>query len=102
LFVASLSACQALTYLFLAARGGVAVVGYADDAEGVLGVVEGKLRMSRVTLRPRITLAASADETRARDLIAKAHAGCFIANSVVTTVEIAPAFDSVESAVAAE
>jgi organic hydroperoxide reductase OsmC/OhrA len=97
LFVASLSACQALTYLFLAARGGVAVVGYADDAEGVLGVVEGKLRMSRVTLRPRITLAAGADETRARELVAKAHAGCFIANSVATTVEIAPAFESVES-----
>lgn len=53
LFVASLSACQALTYLFLAAKNGVAVVGYTDDAEGRLGVAEGKIRMSRVTLRPQ-------------------------------------------------
>src|SRR5512145_2222663 len=60
LFVAALSACQALTYLFLAAKNGVPVVGYADDAEGRLGIVDGKIRMSRVTLRPRITLEAGA------------------------------------------
>jgi organic hydroperoxide reductase OsmC/OhrA len=94
LFVASLSACHALTYLFLAAKNGVSVVGYADDAEGHLGIVAGKVRMSRVTLRPRITLEAGADETRARDLVAKAHDSCFIGNSVSTHVEIAPTFAS--------
>ena len=51
LFVASISACQALTYLFLAAKNGVAVISYTDDAEGRLGMVDGKMRMSRVTLR---------------------------------------------------
>jgi organic hydroperoxide reductase OsmC/OhrA len=102
LFVASISACQALTYLFLAAKNGIPVVGYAGEAEGALGVVDGKLRMSRVTLRPRITLAAGADETGARELIAKAHAECFIANSVSTRVEIAPTFAGAEAAVAAD
>jgi organic hydroperoxide reductase OsmC/OhrA len=92
LFVASLSACQALTYLFLAAKNGVAIVGYADDAEGRLGVVDGKIRMSRVTLRPQITLEARGQEARARELVAKAHEGCFVANSVSTSVEIAPTF----------
>jgi organic hydroperoxide reductase OsmC/OhrA len=92
LFVASLSACQALTYLFLAAKNGVAVVAYADDAEGCLGAVDGKIRMSRVTLRPRITLEAGANEVRARELVAKAHEGCFIANSVATPVDIEPTF----------
>ena len=93
LFVASISACQALTYLFLAARNGVPVVGYTDDGEGHLGIVDGKIRMSRVTLRPRITLEAGASETRARELVAKAHEGCFVANSVSTPVDIAPTFD---------
>jgi len=92
LFVASLSACQALTYLFLAAKNGVHVVDYTDDAEGHLGIVEGRIRMSRVTLRPRITLEAGADVKRAHELVAKAHEGCFIANSVVTPVTIAPTF----------
>jgi organic hydroperoxide reductase OsmC/OhrA len=90
LFVASLSACQALTYLFLAAKHGVAVAGYSDEAEGRLGIVEGRIRMARVTLHPRITLDAGADEARARELVSRAHDGCFVANSVATTVEIEP------------
>ena len=100
LFVAAISACQALTYLFLVAKNGVAVVSYTDDAEGRLGIVDGKFRMSRVTLRPRITLEAGADETRARELVAKAHEGCFVANSVSTPVEIAPTFVFAEAAAA--
>jgi organic hydroperoxide reductase OsmC/OhrA len=92
LFVAALSACQALTYLFVAAKNGVRVVGYTDDAEGRLGIVAGKVRMSRVTLRPRITLETGADEARARALVAKAHESCFIANSVATPIDIVPTF----------
>jgi organic hydroperoxide reductase OsmC/OhrA len=92
LFVASLSACQALTYLFLAAKNRIPVVGYTDDAEGRLALVDGRMGMARVTLRPRITLEPGANETRARELVAKAHEGCFIANSVATPIDIAPTF----------
>ena len=85
LFVASLSACHALTYLFLAARDQISVIGNQDDAEGRLGLVDGKMRMSRVTLRPLITLGSGADEDRARALVAKAHDNCFIGNSSKST-----------------
>jgi organic hydroperoxide reductase OsmC/OhrA len=90
LFVGSISACQALTYLFLAARNGIPVVSYEDDAEGELQLVDGRMRMTRVTLRPRIVIDAAADGARARELIDKAHAGCFISNSVTTAVAIEP------------
>jgi organic hydroperoxide reductase OsmC/OhrA len=99
LFVAALSACQALTYLFLAAKHQIPVVAYTDDAEGRLGLVDGTMRMSRVSLRPRITLAAGADGSRARELVARAHAGCFIANSVSTPVVIEPTFEFTEAPV---
>ena len=92
LFVASLSACQALTYLFLAAKNRIAVVDYTDVAEGRLGLVDGKMRMSHVTLRPHITLEGGANETRARELVDKAHDSCFIGSSVSTSVEIAATF----------
>ena len=81
-----------MKYLFLAAKDRVRVVGYTDDAEGRLGIVEGKMRMSRVTLRPRITLDPGVDESRARALVARAHQGCFIGNSVSTPIEIEPTF----------
>jgi organic hydroperoxide reductase OsmC/OhrA len=98
LFVASLSACHALTFLFLAAKNQIPVLGYRDDAEGHLGPVDGKIRMSRVTLRPVITLESGANEARARALVAKAHESCFIGNSVVTPVDVVPAFAFAEAA----
>lgn len=88
LFVVSLASCQMLTYLFLAARNGVQVTGYADAAEGELAVKDGKLRMTRVTLHPTITIAAGADPAKAHDLVERAHGDCFIANSVACDVAI--------------
>jgi organic hydroperoxide reductase OsmC/OhrA len=90
LFLASLSACQALTYLSLAAKYGVPVAAYTDDADAWLGIVEGKTRMARVRLCPRIVLAPGADEAKARLLVTTAHDRCFIANSVSTPVDILP------------
>jgi organic hydroperoxide reductase OsmC/OhrA len=90
LLVAALSACQTLTYLFLAAKNGIAVVGYVDEAEGWLERSDGTMRMSRVTLRPYIVLQDGADAARARELVDKAHAQCFIGNSVTTAVSIEP------------
>lgn len=98
LFVASVAACQALTYLFLTARHGVAVVGYEDDADGELSMVDGRLRMIRVTLRPRITLAADGDGQLALSLVERAHDGCFIANSVTAAVRLAPIVEYAEVA----
>lgn len=94
LFVAALSACQALTYLYLAAKQGVAVTAYTDDAEGRLGLVEGRMRVSRVVLRPRITVADPASEPKARELVEQAHRECFIANSTTTPVHLEPVFES--------
>jgi organic hydroperoxide reductase OsmC/OhrA len=90
LYIASLSACHALTFLFLAAREHMLVTGYSDDAVGELAMVDGKLRMAVVKLRPQITLDPAADLTRARQLVDKAHQQCFIGNSVSAKVEIEP------------
>lgn len=92
LYVASLSACHALTFLFLAARSRIAVTGYTDDAVGMLAMVDGKLRMANVTLRPRIVLEAGVDIEKARVLVEKAHRDCFITNSVTAQVDVEPQF----------
>jgi peroxiredoxin-like protein len=102
LLVASLSACQALTYLYLAARNGISVVRYADDAEGHLALVDGKIRMARVKLRPAITMEGGANTEKARQLVEKAHQECFIANSVSTRVEIESSFEFAGSPTAAD
>jgi organic hydroperoxide reductase OsmC/OhrA len=86
LFTASLAACQMLTYLYLAARNGVKVVSYTDASEGELTWHDGKMRMTRVTLRPTITITADSDLALAEALVERAHAECYIASSVTTDV----------------
>ncbi|MEO7655541.1 MAG: OsmC family protein [Sphingomicrobium sp.] len=91
-FVASLSSCHMLFFLDFARRGGWSVQSYVDEAEGVLGkLADGRMAMTRVTLRPRITWAGDPpDEAALADLHHKAHEACFIANSVTTEVTIEP------------
>jgi organic hydroperoxide reductase OsmC/OhrA len=90
LFVAALASCQLLTYLALARGAGVAVRRYEDRAVGTLAIADRKMRMTEVLLRPRITVGAGSDEGKARELVDKAHDGCFIANSVTCAIRVEP------------
>ena len=90
LFLASLVSCQMLTYLVLATRAGVGVSAYEDRAEATLTMADRRMRITEVVLHPRITIAAQADENKARALVDAAHEGCFIANSVACTVRAEP------------
>ena len=99
LYVAAISACQALTYLFLAARARVAVTGYSDDAVGELAMVDGGFRMATVKLRPHIALEPGASLVEAQALVEKAHQRCFIGNSVSAKIEIEPVIECAEQGV---
>ena len=57
LLVVSLSACHMLTYLAEAARAGVHVVAYSDDASGTMQLQNGKMRFTEVSLRPQVVVA---------------------------------------------
>lgn len=92
-FVASLSSCHMLFFLYHAARLGAVVDRYDDQASGVLEKnAQGRHWMSRVTLSPQVTWGAgkvpSSEELEA--LHHRAHDDCYIANSVRTEVVIEP------------
>jgi len=93
-FVAALSSCHMLTFVYLAQRGGYVVDSYVDDAVGVMTKnAKGKLFVSKVTLRPRIAFSGSKQPSAAElaELHHHAHEECYIANSVLTEVVIEPA-----------
>ena len=91
LLVAALSSCHMLSYLHLAAVGGVVVTAYADAAGGVMTEDPKKGgAFTRVTLRPKVTIAAGSDAAKARELHHAAHELCFIANSVNFPVDCEP------------
>ena len=82
LLVASLSACHLLSYLAVCSRAGIAVTAYEDDAGGEMPLIDGKIRFREVTLHPRVTIADATRIDEALSLHERAHAECFIANSV--------------------
>ncbi|HZW53777.1 MAG TPA: OsmC family protein [Candidatus Elarobacter sp.] len=82
LLVAALSACHLLSYLAECARAGIAVVAYEDDARGEMTLIDGAIRFREVVLHPKVAIADPARIGEAEALHEKAHAVCFIANSV--------------------
>jgi len=91
LLVIALSSCHMLSYLHLAAVGGVVVTAYVDDAGGVMTQdAKGSGAFARVTLRPKVTITTGSDAAKARELHHAAHEVCFIANSVNFPVDCEP------------
>lgn len=90
-FVAAIASCHMLVFLFLAAGDGFEVRRYEDAAVGRMTPNEqGVLWVSAVELSPRVIYddgAAPTPEQEA-DLHHRAHAGCYIANSVRTAITV--------------
>jgi organic hydroperoxide reductase OsmC/OhrA len=96
-FVAALSSCHMLTFLYLAAKAGLRVDSYDDNAVGIMEKdTGGKMAVTRVTLRPAIRFSGdrkpSAEELG--QLHHRAHEECYIASSVKTAVTCEPVMDS--------
>jgi organic hydroperoxide reductase OsmC/OhrA len=91
-FVAAVSSCHMLTFLYVAYKQGFQVDSYDDEAVGVMTKNEkGIPWVSSITLYPKIIysgekLPTLADEER---LHHTAHEQCFIANSIKTVVTVA-------------
>ena len=91
MLMASLSACHMLWYLHLCTVSKVVVTAYEDHAEGVMELnPDGSGQFVRVTLRPRVTIAAESDAAAAERLHERASAMCFIARSVNFPVDHEP------------
>lgn len=90
-FVAAISSCHMLTYLYLAYREGYQIDSYQDHAVGAMTKGDnGVAWVSSVVLQPKIVYSgekvpAKADEDRLHHL---AHEQCYIANSVKTQVMV--------------
>ncbi|MDP3754104.1 OsmC family protein [Polaromonas sp.] len=94
-FVASLSSCHMLWFLAIAAKRRFCVDRYVDTAVGVMEKnAQGKVAVTRVTLRPEVTFSGDKRPTRAdiEHLHHTAHDECYIANSVKSEVLCEPVF----------
>lgn len=93
LLLAAASSCQLLSFLAMAARSRIDVLSYDDEADAVMPEDVRPVRITRITLRPRIVVAAGGDLDKARKLVGRAHHACYIANTVNAEIVIEPVIE---------
>lgn len=89
--LAALSSCHMLTFLAIAHLKRLPVVSYVDEATAELGKNDaGKLAVTKMVLNPKVIFADGVDVSREtiEKIHEKAHANCFIANSLATDIQI--------------
>jgi organic hydroperoxide reductase OsmC/OhrA len=93
LLVMAVASCQLLSFLAVAARARVDVIGYTDDADGVMPEDDPPARITTIALRPVIRVRPGPSVDKLERLVELAHRECYIANSLRTTVTVAPRFE---------
>ena len=88
LVVVAASSCQLLSFLAVAARARLDVRSYEDDAVAEMPEDDRPMRLTSITLRPRVVLGPGPTVERVRHLLEVAHRECFIASSLRTDVRV--------------
>ncbi|MCJ8304424.1 OsmC family protein [Shewanella sp.] len=89
--LAALSSCHMLTFLTIAHLKRLKVLSYKDVATAELGKNEaGKISISKITLKPVVIFDTDQQVSEAvlGKIHHKAHANCFIANSLSAEIEV--------------
>jgi organic hydroperoxide reductase OsmC/OhrA len=90
-FIAALSSCHMLFFLSIAAKRRFVIDEYLDEPIGLIEKgTDGKMAMTKVTLRPKITFSGELRPTLAQleQIHHQSHDQCFIANSVTSKIII--------------
>ena len=88
LVVLAASSCQLLSFLAVAARARIDVRSYDDQAEATMPEDDPPVRLSAITLRPRVVVGPGPTVERVHHLLEVAHRECFIANSLRTDIRV--------------
>lgn len=90
LIVMAASSCQLLSFLAVAARARINVVAYSDDARGEMPENAQPMRITRIALKPRISVRRGPSEEQVRHFCEVAHRECFIASSLKSEITVEP------------
>ncbi|GAB2457701.1 OsmC family protein [Jatrophihabitans fulvus] len=90
LLLAAASSCQLLAFLAVAARHDIDVRDYTDTAEAVMPVTREPMSITRIVLRPVVTVARGTDHEAVVRALHQGHDECFIANSLRSEIVLDP------------
>ncbi len=90
LFTASVSSCFMTTFLAIAENSKLEFSEFHCNSKGKLEQVEGKFRMTEITLDAHVTIVNESDRERAERVLQKSESACLISNSINSKVILNP------------
>lgn len=91
LCVGAVNACVMATFIAIAANSKVNFHKYSATAAGTLEKVEGRGPvLTRIVVKPRVTVGSDVDRGRIERILKMAEKNCYITNSLQTTVTLEP------------
>ncbi|MFN8628440.1 MAG: OsmC family protein [Candidatus Binatia bacterium] len=91
LCVAAVNACVMATFLAIAGNSKLVFSHYSASATGMLEKVEGRGPViTRVVVKPRVTVGADVDRSRVERILKMAEKNCYISNSLQAEVALEP------------
>lgn len=88
LFTASVVSCFMTTFLAIAEYSKLDFIHFKCEAEGILEKIDGKYLMTKIILKPELTIAELDKMERAERILEKAEAACLISNSIKSEIEL--------------
>ena len=90
MFVASVEMCHMATFMSFAERADVPVISYRSHANGVLELVDGDYRFTRIVIFPVIAVPSDESENEVQRILHETSEHCLVANSIASIVEVNP------------
>ncbi len=90
LFTASVVSCYMTTFLAIAAFSKFDFINFSCNAEGILEKIDGKYLMTKIILKPVITINDHDKTEKAQRILEKSEAACLISNSIKSEIELKP------------
>lgn len=88
LFVAAVSGCLMTTFLAIAENSTLEFESFSCHAIGKLEMVEGKLMMSEILLKPTVVIHNEVYRDKAMRIVKKAENACLISRSIKSKIEM--------------
>jgi peroxiredoxin-like protein len=82
LLTAAVNSCYMTTFLSIAENSKLEFISFDCSATGKLELVDGKLLMTEIALKPVLLISKESDKDRAERILQKSEAACLISNSI--------------------
>jgi peroxiredoxin-like protein len=90
LFTASVISCFMTTFLAIAEYSKLDFISFECNAEGILEKIDGKYLMTKIILKPTLTISELDKYEKALRVLEKSEAACLISNSIKSEVQLQP------------